>query len=381
MGKKASLSLCMIVKDEGKTLERCLNSVKSFINEIIIVDTGSKDNTVEIAKKFNAKIYKFKWIDDFSAARNFAFSKATSDYIMWLDGDDFINEDDIKKIESLLSNMDSSYDYISAEYILARNSEGKVSTSLRRNRIVKRQSAFLWVGNVHEYLAVYGKGLEGNFSIEHGKVKEYTDRNLQIFKTMEKNNKKFTPRDIYYYANELFDNGYYKESIEQYNKFIDTKEGWIEDIKGAYLKIIRALNLINEKDKIVDVAFESLKIDTPTAEIACSLGEYYFEKENYNQAAFWYRVALDSRPSSLNMSLTNSDYYTWIPSLQLTVCYYNLGNLKCSYFFNELAASFDGDKEKIEYNREIFKRDFKNLKMELPKLSYPLKLSDYINYL
>lgn len=381
MGKKASLSLCMIVKDEGKTLERCLNSVKSFINEIIIVDTGSKDNTVEIAKKFNAKIYKFKWIDDFSAARNFAFSKATSDYIMWLDGDDFINEDDIKKIESLLSNMDSSYDYISAEYILARNSEGKVSTSLRRNRIVKRQSAFLWVGNVHEYLAVYGKGLEGNFSIEHGKVKEYTDRNLQIFKTMEKNNKKFTPRDIYYYANELFDNGYYKESINQYNKFIDTKEGWIEDIKGAYLKIIRALNLINDKDKIVDVAFESLKIDTPTAEIACSLGEYYFEKENYNQAAFWYRVALDSRPSSLNMSLTNSDYYTWIPSLQLTVCYYNLGNLKCSYFFNELAASFDGDKEKIEYNREIFKRDFKNLKMELPKLSYPLKLSDYINYL
>ena len=329
MGKKTSLSLCMIVKDEGKTLERCLNSVKSFINEIIIVDTGSKDNTVEIAKKFNAKIYKFKWIDDFSAARNFAFSKATSDYIMWLDGDDFINEDDIKKIESLLSNMDSSYDYISAEYILARNSEGKVSTSLRRNRIVKRQSAFLWVGNVHEYLAVYGKGLEGNFSIEHGKVKEYTDRNLQIFKTMEKNNKKFTPRDIYYYANELFDNGYYKESINQYNKFIDTKEGWIEDIKGAYLKIIRALNLINEKDKIVDVALESLKIDTPTAEIACSLGEYYFEKENYNQAAFWYRVALDSRPSSLNMSLTNSDYYTWIPSLQLTVCYYNLGNLKC----------------------------------------------------
>ena len=381
MGKKASLSLCMIVKDEGKTLERCLNSVKSFINEIIIVDTGSKDNTVEIAKKFNAKIYKFKWIDDFSAARNFAFSKATSDYIMWLDGDDFINEDDIKKIESLLSNMDSSYDYISAEYILARNSEGKVSTSLRRNRIVKRQSAFLWVGNVHEYLAVYGKGLEGDFSIEHGKVKEYTDRNLQIFKTMEKNNKKFTPRDIYYYANELFDNGYYKESINQYNKFIDTKEGWIEDIKGAYLKIIRALNLINEKDKIVDVALESLKIDTPTAEIACSLGEYYFEKENYNQAAFWYRVALDSRPSSLNMSLTNSDYYTWIPSLQLTVCYYNLGNLKCSYFFNELAASFYGDKEKIEYNREIFKRDFKNLKMELPKLSYPLKLSDYINYL
>ncbi len=120
MKKKISLSLCMIVRDEEKTLKRCLDSVKSFINEIIIVDTGSKDKTKEIAKSFNSKIYDFKWINDFSAARNFAFSKATSDYIMWLDGDDFINEEDINKIKLLLENMDISYDYISAEYILAR---------------------------------------------------------------------------------------------------------------------------------------------------------------------------------------------------------------------------------------------------------------------
>ena len=161
MERKVSLSLCMIVKDEAKTLERCLNSVKSFINEIIIVDTGSKDETKIIASRFNAKIYDFKWINDFSAARNFSFSKATSDYIMWLDGDDYINDDDIRKIKLLLENMDDSYDYVSAEYILARNNEGKVTTSLRRNRIVKRKCRFIWIGNVHEYLEVYGKGLEG----------------------------------------------------------------------------------------------------------------------------------------------------------------------------------------------------------------------------
>ena len=94
MKKRVTLSLCMIVKDEERTLERCLNSVKSFINEIIIVDTGSKDKTKEIAKAFNAKIYDFKWINDFAAARNFSFRKATSDYILWLDGDDFINSED-----------------------------------------------------------------------------------------------------------------------------------------------------------------------------------------------------------------------------------------------------------------------------------------------
>ena len=381
MDKKISISLCMIVKDEGKTLYRCLNSVKSFIDEIIIVDTGSKDKTKEIASKFNAKIYDFKWINNFAAARNFAFSKATSDYIMWLDGDDYINDEDIRKIKLLLENMDDSYDYISAEYILARNEKGNITTSLRRNRIVKRSCGFSWIGNVHEYLEVYGNGLEGDFAIEHGKIKEYTDRNLQIFGTMEKENKKFTPRDMYYYANELFDNGYYKESIREYRKFINTNQGWIEDVKGAYLKIINALNIIDRKDKIVDMAFESFKLDNPTAEIACSLGNYYLEKNNFKQAAFWYRVALDSRPDNYNMAIANSDYYTWIPSLQLCVCYYNLGNKECSYFFNELAASFNGDSEKILYNRELFQKEFKDLNMEIPKLDYPLKLSDYTKYL
>ena len=371
----------MIVKDEAKTLCRCLNSVKSFIDEIIIVDTGSKDETKEIASKFNSKIYDFKWINNFAAARNFAFSKATSDYIMWLDGDDYINDENVKKIKLLLENMDKSYDYVSAEYILARNDQGDVTTSLRRNRIVKRSCRFIWIGNVHEYLEVYGKGLEGDFAIEHGKIKEYTDRNLQIFRTMEKENKKFTPRDMYYYANELFDNRYYKEAIKQYRRFINTNEGWIEDVKGAYLKIIRALNIIDRKDKIVDIAFESFKLDNPTAEIACSLGNYYLEKNNFKQAAFWYRVALDSRPDNYNMAISNSDYYTWIPSLQLCVCYYNLGNKKCSYFFNELAASFNGDSEKILYNRELFKKEFKDLNTEVPKLDYPLRLSDYTNYL
>lgn len=76
MEKNITLSLCMIVKDEEKTLARCLNSVKSFIDEIIIVDTGSKDKTKEIAKSFNAQIYDFKWISDiFSRQEIFLLAK------------------------------------------------------------------------------------------------------------------------------------------------------------------------------------------------------------------------------------------------------------------------------------------------------------------
>ena len=76
-----TISLCMIVKNEERILARCLDSVKDLVDEIIIVDTGSADATKRIAAEYTDKIYDFTWIDDFSAARNFAFSKATGDYI------------------------------------------------------------------------------------------------------------------------------------------------------------------------------------------------------------------------------------------------------------------------------------------------------------
>ena len=75
----ASVSLCMIVKNESEVLARVLDVAQKFADEIVVVDTGSTDRTKEIAKKYTEQIYDFQWIDDFSAARNFSFSKATKD--------------------------------------------------------------------------------------------------------------------------------------------------------------------------------------------------------------------------------------------------------------------------------------------------------------
>ena len=130
MQDKPSLSLCMITKNEEKNLADCLNSIKSIVNEIIIVDTGSADNTKNIAKKFcdmrvsspclrerrassrstrtrsqlTAKIYDFKWVDDFSAARNESLKHATKDWILVLDADETIAELDLGKLKDLLED-------------------------------------------------------------------------------------------------------------------------------------------------------------------------------------------------------------------------------------------------------------------------------------
>lgn len=91
----------MIVKDEEKVIARCLDSVKDLVDEIIIVDTGSTDKTKEIVSQYTNKIYDFEWCNDFSKARNFSFSKATKDYIMWLDADDVIEPNDREKFRML----------------------------------------------------------------------------------------------------------------------------------------------------------------------------------------------------------------------------------------------------------------------------------------
>lgn len=102
------LSLCMIVKNEEACLADCLASVQGLIDEIIIVDTGSTDKTKEIAQKFTDKIFDFQWQDDFSAARNFSLKKATGDWVLVLDADEVLAEEDHQKIRELITKQETA---------------------------------------------------------------------------------------------------------------------------------------------------------------------------------------------------------------------------------------------------------------------------------
>ena len=105
-----SVSMCMIVKNEQSILKRCLDSYAGIYDELIIVDTGSTDNTKEIAAQYTDKVYNFAWCDDFAEARNFAFSKASCDYILSVDADeelDFHNNTALRSLkEAILPEID-----------------------------------------------------------------------------------------------------------------------------------------------------------------------------------------------------------------------------------------------------------------------------------
>jgi len=106
--KHSSISLCMIVKNEVRYLARCLKSLKPIVHEMIVVDTGSSDATPDIAEVFGAKVFNFKWDDDFSAARNFSLEQASGDWILVMDADEVIAAKDHKNIRKRLNKAKSN---------------------------------------------------------------------------------------------------------------------------------------------------------------------------------------------------------------------------------------------------------------------------------
>src|SRR3989344_5639068 len=120
-----TLSLCMIVKNESANLAKCLCSVKVLVDEIVIVDTGSTDKTKAIAQQFTDKIYDFKWINDFAAARNESIKHATGDWILILDADEVMDKKDHKKVMEAINHWKvEGYQLISRNYTPATSMTG-----------------------------------------------------------------------------------------------------------------------------------------------------------------------------------------------------------------------------------------------------------------
>lgn len=345
-----TISLCMIVKNEEQTISRCLDSVKGIVDEIIIVDTGSIDATKEIIKKYKAKIYDFKWVDDFSAARNFAFSRATKNYIFWLDADDIIEEEEKKKFLQLKRTLDASIDAVSMKYYLSVDTEGNPAYQLRRYRLVKRKRGFQWQGFVHEYLAVHGNLINSDIGVTHKKEKGHTNRNLKIYEKHLADGKTLSPRDMHYYANECKDQGLYDVAAQWYSKFLDEGQGWFEDNIQACLKRAECYLELDKWEDSIHSCLDSFMYDIPRGEICCYLGYLFLQQNESHKAIYWYRLAIEG-PRPEDSPFICEPCYTWLPHIQLCICYEGIKEYEKAIYHNEQAAQFIPNHPCIKYNR------------------------------
>ena len=350
----ATISLCMIVKNEEDVLARCLESIKDAVDEIIIIDTGSTDKTKEIAKSFTDKVYDFEWVNDFSKARNFSFSKAKMDYQMWLDADDIVTDSEREKILELKKTLDLDIDIVTFKYHTHFDATGKPILTSTRERLFKREKDFKWNDAIHEYILMVGNVIHSDIAISHKKTRGSGDRNLKIYNSMIKEGKKFSPRETYYYARELMDHGKYEEAIKYFTKFLEDGHGWFEDNIATCFNLCRCFKQLGKQDKLLPILFKSFEYDTPRAEICCEIGYYYKEQHDYNKAIFWFELALKLVKNSTGFIL--NDYWDYTPAIELCVCYSKIGNLEKSYHYHQLSALYKPNSNGVLYNEAYFKK-------------------------
>lgn len=349
-----SISLCMIVKNEERVIARCLDSVAPLVDEIIIVDTGSTDRTKDIVKTYTDKVYDFEWQDHFAKARNFAFSKATKDYTLWLDADDVILEKDQALFKQLKATLDKSVDSVQMKYVLLRDEHGTVISSLNRNRLLKTSNQFKWIGAVHEFVEVGGNIIVSEICITHQSVKSgKSDRNLNIYRKQRERGEEFTPRDMFYYANECFEHMMYEDAIQSYVEFLDTERGWFDDNIRACDQAAEAYIRLGKMKEAMSMILRSFSYDIPRANLCCKLAYIYLEQKDYERAIYWYKAALNSDVEKVKSTggLVDYAYYTWLPHLQLCVCFDALQQHEQAYYHNEMARIYNASNESTWHNK------------------------------
>lgn len=347
-----TISLCMIVKNEESVLNRCLDSIKKAVDEIIIIDTGSTDRTKEIAYMYTDKIYDFEWIDDFSAARNFSFLKATMQYQMWLDADDIITKKDCEKIIHLKNTMNSDIDVVTMKYNTHFDSEGNPVVTSTRERLFKKEKNYFWQDPIHEYILISGNTLYSDIEIYHKKESDSGNRNIKIYERLLNQGQSLSPRSIYYYARELMDRERYNEASEYFEKFLNDGLGWYEDNIASCFNLSICYNQLNLKEKVLPILLESFKYDTPRGEICCQIGYYYKNNLEYNKAVFWFGLALTLTKNSHGFVL--NDYWDFIPSIELCSCYSLIGDMEKAYYYHKISLSHKSNNESVIYNTMYF---------------------------
>ena len=350
-----SLSLCMIVKNEEAVLDRILKPVSQVMDAILIADTGSSDRTKEIAEQYTSQVFDFPWCDDFSAPRNFLLEKVRTDYWMWLDADDVLDEENLEKLKSLKETLDPGTDVVMMEYAAGFDQSGRTTFSYFRERIMKTSRNFRWNGAVHETVIPEGNIIYSDVVIRHRKCgKGDPDRNLRIYEKMLAGGETLEPRHQLYYGRELYYHQRYPETEAVLVEFLKNPSGWLENKIDACFVLGQCYRKMGEKKYALEAFLYSLTMDVPRAEICCEVGKIFLERELPRQAGYWYGQALTVPSDKKKCGFFMAECHGFVPYMQLCVCYDKMGCPEQAFFFHKKAKGLKPEEPGVLYDQKYF---------------------------
>ena len=324
----------MIVKNEEKVLDRCLASIFDLMDEIIIVDTGSTDRTKEIAGKYTGRIYDFAWCDDFSKARNFAFEKAACDYIYSADADEVLDNEKFRLLkENLMPEVEIVQMYYGNQ--LANGTVYNFDRELRP-KLFKRLRNFVWTEPVHETVRLLPLVYDSEIEITHKPEHNHGDRDITIFEQLLARGEALSKRLTDFYARELFVAGTKEQLIHAKDYFISIvkdSETDADRLKTALAVVVRSCFEAGDVLTMYQYAMKDAASEA-SSEVCCILGEYYQNRQDYEEAILWFYNAAYEQQSILNIR-----YQREIPLEGLIACYHALSmSEQEAYYQKELSC-------------------------------------------
>lgn len=358
----ATISLCMIVRDEEEMLGPCLDAVQGIADELVIVDTGSSDGTRRVAARYTDRVVPFVWRDDFAAARNFSFSLAQGDYILWLDADDRIGEEDRKKLLALKAELGPAVSGVVLPYCLAEDAAGHPLVADRRLRLVRRESDCRWTGRVHESLEFPREGeiLVSDAMVRHSRPEGHNRRNLRILRRWIAEEPGVSGRRLFWYANLCYEREKYGLAAQGYRKLLQEPTGYREDRLIACFRLADCYRRLGDGRSRLDSLLGSFHYGPPQADFCCQLGEWFEERADWPTAAYWYTQAVAVRSLDTGLRPISSAALSWLPHVRLTAVSLRLGDARTAFRHNELALHYLPEDPGLLANRARLEAAFRS---------------------
>lgn len=404
------ISACVITKNEESNIAACLNSVQRIADEMVVVDTGSSDNTIAIARQCGAIVYSFEWKNDFAAAKNFAIEQAIGDWIIFLDADEFFSEESSIYVGQYLMQLEKqAVDAVMCQLInIDVDYNNRIKDSFATIRIFRNKPEIRYKNAIHEELIHKSRKLQVAMLTDELKiyhtgystniVERKLQRNLEIILAeIEKNGdeKKYYRYlcDCYHGLKE------YEKAVKYAKLHIATSETSINSESIVYLKMLYALMQTTASTHTIKQEFENaISIFKDIPDFYAQYANYLFDQKLYAQAILYYQQAI-----AVYKMRPNTDIATAFTG-NLAAVYCNLGRLfllknepetAMHYFFEVLminkydAYAFEKfyqiiakypEVQIIELLNSIYQRNQKNITFLVNQLNINILSKVYVYY-
>lgn len=353
-----TVSIALIVKNEEQTLDRCLASLAGAVDEIVVVDTGSSDATVAVARRYTDRICDFPWRDDFAAARQFAFEQTHGDWVGWVDADDVVvGAEQIRSVAAAASPVVGA---IYWRYAMDFDAAGQPQCQFWRERLVRNDGSWRWQGRIHEVLTSdqsWQTLRRPEVWVEHrspaGRDATRLQRNIPLMEAeLASAGPTPSPRLLFYLGRDYASAGRSEEALTIYQRYL-AAAAWDDERYLAQTAVAGLLRSMNRLDEASHADLQAVKLKPRWPDAYFGLAQTAYFQGRWPDVVHWCDIGRSlPTPETDHILDLAASQHRWI--IHYTNALYHLDRLAEALAWTERALTMCPDDPWHRQNRTFF---------------------------